>query len=78
MTISANMYGMDNNELADSISSAALSAPKPSAHNGAAIANDAVAKGNLPDDMDYDGDAKTTSLGTGNDSRAVSKGDCPR
>lgn len=74
MTISSNIYGSDDRALAHSIASDALSAPTPSAHNGAAIANDAVAKGNLPDDMDYDGEAKESHKSSGPDGRARTSG----
>lgn len=66
----SNIYGIDTNDAAESISRSALGSPK--AVN--AIDNSALSKGNFKDE----GEAIEKDMGGGSDSRAVSKGDCPR
>lgn len=66
----SDIYGDDDNALAQSISRAALGSPsadKAGSEDGS--------KGVRPHDP---GPVKVTDLGEGSDSRAVSKGDCPK
>ena len=78
-SLDSRIYGSDTIAMADMISGDALGAPSPNAHNGAPIDNSAMSKGaSRPGDIDETGEAKITSHGMGGDSRAKSKGDCPR
>lgn len=70
----ANIYGDDNNDFASSIASDALGKPSANRHGGAPT-GEAGSKGVSPQDK---GEVSKTSIGTGSDSRAVSKGDCPK
>ena len=78
-SLSANIYGADTNAMADMIASDALGSPSPNAHSGNPIDQSAMSKGASGNaSVSEKGEAKVTSHGTGADSRAKSKGDCPK
>lgn len=66
----SNIYGIDTNDAAESISRSALGSPK--AVN--AISQSAVSKGNLTDDLESDATVKESHSSSGSDGRADSKG----
>lgn len=69
-----SIYGEDDNAFAESVASSALGKPSEYKHSGAPSGEDG-SKGVRPQDP---GPIKVTDLGEGSDSRAVSKGDCPK
>ena len=85
----SSMYGTDDNDFASSIASKALGDPSPNAHSGAPIDQEARSVGSKGKRLDGTEDkfpvgrepnspASAKNVGGGKDSRAVSKGDCPK
>lgn len=71
---SANLYGADDNAFAESIASAALSAPDSDRHSGNPVDQEARSKSSpKTDEVAGQGEATVKAKGGGNDSRAVSK-----
>jgi len=68
--MSPSIYGDDDNDFASSVASSALG--KPSADKAG---SEEGSKGTRPQSK---GPVKVTDLGMGSDSRAKSKGDCPK
>lgn len=82
---SKNIYGIDENSLASSIASDALSAPNPNAYSGAPLDQEARSVSSKGHSSSAEGDGREegietnnsavkTKLGVGNDSRKASRG----